>query len=85
MVSDDKVADVSTVDLYVVLEDEWRKEVLNIINPHFQLGTKTLNKQWKLFIERKDLGIVQKLLHNKEVYVITDERKWFLAKLKYGF
>jgi hypothetical protein len=83
MVSDDKVADVSTVDLYVVLEDEW-KEVLNIINPTFQLGTKTLNKQWKLFIERKDLGIVQKLLHNKEVYVITDERKWFLAKLKYG-
>jgi len=83
MVSDDKVADVSTVDLYVVLEAEW-KEVLNIINPHFQLGTKTLNKQWKLFIERKDLGIAQKLLHNKEVYVITDERKWFLAKLKYG-
>lgn len=83
MVSDDKIADVSTVDLYVVLEDEW-KEVLNIINPTFQLGTKTLNKQWKLFIERKDLGIAQKLLHNKEVYVITDERKWFLAKLKYG-
>jgi len=80
MVSDDKIADVSTVDLYVVLEDEW-KEVLNIINPHFQLCTK---KQWKLFIERKDLGIAQKLLHNKEVYVITDERKWFLAKLKYG-
>ena len=84
MVSDDKIADVSTVDLYVVLEDEW-KEVLNIINPTFQLGTKTLNKQWKLFIERKDLGIAQKLLHKKEVYVITDERKWFLAKLKYGF
>jgi hypothetical protein len=38
---------------------------------------------WKLYIERKDMGIVcadEEAFH----YKIVDKKKWMLAKIKYG-
>jgi hypothetical protein len=39
---------------------------------------------YALFIERKDLGIISIDLTG-DFYKITDEKKWLLSKLKYGF
>ena len=44
---------------------------------------------WKEFINNKDLGIryIQDLVINKrwtKCYDVVDEKKWLLAKIKYG-
>ena len=41
---------------------------------------------WEHFIEKQDLGIVCNFKERKGLffYHITDERKWMLAKVKYG-
>lgn len=40
---------------------------------------------WMSFIKRKDLGI-QAHLYSREgkTYIITDEKKWMLTRIKYG-
>ena len=38
--------------------------------------------QYKKFLEQRDLGIVP-FIHD-HTYKITDQKKWLLAKLKYG-
>ena len=40
---------------------------------------------WISFIEGKDLGLRVSVNEYYLVYKIIDERKWLLAKLKYGF
>lgn len=39
---------------------------------------------WISFIEEKDLGLRVSVKGHYLVYKIIDERKWLLAKLKYG-
>lgn len=39
------------------------------------------NKQWSDFIKDKDIGIQYFI---KKVYTIVDQKKWLLAKIKYG-
>ena len=39
---------------------------------------------WSSFVLSKDLGIILINFH-EETYRITDEKKWLLSKLKYGF
>jgi hypothetical protein len=39
---------------------------------------------WRDFISSKDLGICF-MTFVGDTYVITDHKKWMLAKLKYGF
>lgn len=39
---------------------------------------------YALFIKSKDLGIISIDLTG-DFYKITDEKKWLLSKLKYGF
>jgi hypothetical protein len=39
---------------------------------------------WISFIEGKDLGLRVSVKGHYLVYKIIDERKWLLAKLKYG-
>jgi hypothetical protein len=42
---------------------------------------------WKTFINEKDLGIIyfgRSLSKNLTEYEIIDEKKWLLAKIKYG-
>jgi hypothetical protein len=38
---------------------------------------------WLTFIKSKDLGIV--FNNNTHEYKITDQKKWALSKIKYGF
>jgi hypothetical protein len=38
-------------------------------------------RTWSDFIESKDLGIIDLGV----LYKIVDEKKWLLAKIKYGF
>jgi hypothetical protein len=38
---------------------------------------------WHAFIEYKDIGI-NCINYHSNYYIITDEKKWLLAKLKYG-
>lgn len=40
---------------------------------------------WISFIKEKDLGLAVGVKGHYLVYKIIDERKWLLAKLKYGF
>ncbi len=42
------------------------------------------NYSWYSFIISKDLGIVCLDLF-ADLYSITDEKKWFINKIKYGF
>ncbi len=39
---------------------------------------------WKSFVKKKRLGCVCVSLFNN-LYKITNEKKWFMSKLKYGF
>jgi hypothetical protein len=39
---------------------------------------------WISFIENKDLGLAVSVNEYYLIYKIIDERKWLLAKLKYG-
>ena len=40
---------------------------------------------WEQFIKRKDIGIVHTgIVQNYDSYKIVDEKKWTLAKIKYG-
>jgi len=41
------------------------------------------NDIWNNFIECKDLGVIC-LSHFNDEYIIIDEKKWLLAKIKYG-
>lgn len=41
------------------------------------------NNLWKTFIDSKDLGVICLSYLNDE-YRIVDEKKWLLAKIKYG-
>ncbi len=38
---------------------------------------------WEDFIKSKDLGVIC-LSHFNDEYIIIDEKKWLLAKIKYG-
>ncbi len=43
---------------------------------------------WKEFILSKDLGVICILstdITSQDIYIITDEKKWFINKIKYGF
>jgi FMN-dependent NADH-azoreductase len=40
---------------------------------------------WSEFIESKDLGIEYLDHLDQNLYKIVDEKKWLLAKIKYGF
>ena len=48
------------------------------------------NKNWKKFIHNKDIGIIDitQLVYLQasrvSKYLIVDEKKWLLAKIKYG-
>ena len=39
---------------------------------------------WLTFIKSKDLGVICSSYLDDE-YKITDEKKWFINKIKYGF
>jgi len=55
------------------------------LNDEFRYFSYENNKSpWKTFIESKDLGVIC-LSYLKDEYRITDEKKWALAKIKYGF
>jgi hypothetical protein len=41
-------------------------------------------KNWYLFIKELDIGIIS-LNYHHNLYKIIDEKKWLLAKIKYGF
>lgn len=48
----------------------------------------SINSSWINFIEDKNLGItcIKSSIHKDgDEYRIIDEKKWLLAKIKYGF
>jgi hypothetical protein len=79
-----KVADISSVKLFHAFELEWM-EVYDRFKLSQEPSTKIINKHWDNFIKRKNLGISWKMIYSKEVYEIVDEKKWAIAKIKYGF
>jgi hypothetical protein len=42
---------------------------------------------WRDFIDAKDLGVVVSHKNNQlyYVYIVLDEKKWLINKIKYGF
>ena len=66
--------------IYENLKDEFRIKLLNFNFPLTDSKAKTV---WNRFIESKDLGIISLSYYDDE-YRITDEKKWTLAKIKYG-
>ncbi len=38
---------------------------------------------WRKYVESLDLGVLNH--DNTHFYEVTDEKKWLLAKIKYGF
>lgn len=57
------------------LDFAFSKENQNcIINPFLS---------WRLYIKKKDMGIL--CINDMFDYKIVDEKKWMLAKIKYGF
>jgi len=60
--------------IYENLKDEFRFKLQR--EPYLYIN-------WSTFIKSKDLGIV--FNNNTHEYKITDQKKWTLAKIKYGF
>ena len=62
----------------------FRKEFRNYIGRPYR-GIKE-NPEYERFIDSLDLGIKWKRLldNGTDIYEITDEKKWFLTKIKYG-
>lgn len=49
------------------------------------MGSLRLAKMWKIYIENKDIGLeFIKFAAFEDTYKIVDEKKWMLAKIKYG-
>ena len=67
--------------IYENLKDEFRINLLSFNSPLSDSKVKTV---WGRFIESKDLGIISLSYYDDE-YRITDEKKWTLTKIKYGF
>lgn len=67
--------------IYENLNDEFRMKLLSF---DFSLSDSKAKTVWYRFIESKDLGIISLSYYDDE-YIITDEKKWTLAKIKYGF
>lgn len=68
---------VDSIDYHKICDVFW-DECFESIN---QIDKVSAPKNWKLFIEKKDLGIEYNYAAN---YSIVDEKKWLLSKLKYG-
>ena len=71
--------------LYVNFDFLASKFIMNEWNGFYYKHCQSSNSElWKDFIESLNLGVVCINSHN-DIYKITDEKKWFLAKIKYGF
>lgn len=46
-------------------------------------GYKQTKMSWRKYVESLDLGVVNH--DNTHFYEVIDEKKWALAKIKYGF
>ena len=57
------------IEIYNILYDEYVESNINA---------------WSKFIKSKDLGIIS-ISYYDDLYRIIDEKKWALAKIKYGF
>ena len=57
------------IEIYNILYDECVESNINA---------------WSKFIKSKDLGIIS-ISYYDDLYRIIDEKKWALAKIKYGF
>ena len=57
------------IEIYNILYDEYVESNIN---------------SWSKFIKSKDLGIIS-ISYYDHLYRIIDEKKWALAKIKYGF
>ena len=58
----------------------------NLLGYKFELEFYNMKKKfgWYSFIKHKYIGIICHDYYNR-IYIITDKKKWLLAKLKYGF
>jgi hypothetical protein len=69
--------------IYYVL----RKEYAAFINNRAVKYSESI-KLWNEFIQKKNLGIIcikATQVPYDDIYKIVDEKKWLLAKIKYGF
>lgn len=65
------------------------------IYDHFRGSYKKSNKFYKAFVKSLDIGVLpcvsllNECLYKKEIhsdyYYVTNEKKWLISKLKYGF
>lgn len=64
-------------------------DIVRIFSPEYINTAHHLNYDWFRFINDLDIGVTA-TIHNKDGfpihrYFISDEKKWMLTKLKYGF
>jgi len=71
--------------IYLTFIKEW----INYSNEfHAKYSKQIDTNNWLDFIKSKDLGIIcvqAKSNSSGDVYKLIDEKKWLLAKIKYGF
>ena len=66
-------------------------DIVRIFSPEYINTAHHLNYDWFRFINDKDIGVTATLQcrgnHGFPIhrYFISDEKKWMLTKLKYGF
>ena len=60
------------------------KNIWKVLGSTLEWDNYQFGGNWYSFIESKDLGIVCVDVF-ADVYSITDEKKWLLTKIKYGF
>ncbi len=80
-----------------IIFGEAAKKIFDIFNKEWNAVRKlemkkhcpeSINSSWINFIEDKNLGItcIKSSIHKDgDEYRIIDEKKWLLAKIKYGF
>jgi hypothetical protein len=64
-------------------------DIVRIFSPLYIEKANYLNHDWFRFINELDIGITASIACEKGFalhrYTISDEKKWLLSKLKYGF
>jgi hypothetical protein len=77
--------DFNAKKIYLTFIKEW----INYSNEFHAKYSKQIDiNNWLDFIKSKDLGIIcvqAKSNSSGDVYKLIDEKKWLLAKIKYGF
>ena len=68
--------------IYKIFRNEW----LDYCSNHYRTFGSSANYayDWKEFIARKDLGIICTEVNKTVLYKIVDEKKWLIARIKYG-